>query len=234
MIMGRSVTKTRLGRVMREEVAHSIRSSILTGALPRGSRLDILAIAGEMGVSQLPVREALIALSSEGLVRSEPRRGYFVEEMDPIDVLDHYEIYGKISGVAAARAAATMSSQDIDDLAELNERMRTSKSADEQEDLNQEFHRRINRAGGSRRSRSVLRSLSRGMDVRFSTLIPAWQSAAADEHDLIITALRQHDDSGARGAMEQHLIVNGQRAVDALACAGFFTSPDGGEAAPQP
>ncbi len=213
-------------RVLREEVADAIRSHILVGELRRGSRLDIAALAEEFDVSQLPVREALIALATEGLVRVVPRRGYYVEELDPVDVLDHYELYGKISGMAAARASMVITDAQIDELEVLNQRMRTVKGSRRQEALNHEIHGMINKLGASRRLMSVIRPLSHGMDVRFGVLIPGWQSNAAEEHDLIITALRQRDSDEARLAMEYHLRINGERAVDALTRARFFTLTD--------
>lgn len=219
-------------RVLREDVADAIRNSIMVGELRRGSRLDVTGLAADLDVSQLPVREALIALAAEGLVRAVPRRGYYVEEIDPVDVLDHYEIYGKISGIAAARASRVMTDQDIDELQALNDRMRTIEDPSQQEELNNEIHSRINRVGASRRLRSVLRPLSHGMDVRFGVIIPGWQSNAADEHDAIIAALRGRDAETARSTMEHHLSVNGQRAVDALTGAGFFVTSDGEGAAP--
>lgn len=212
---------------MREEVADVIRNAILVGELPRGSRLDILAIASDMSVSQLPVREALIALAAEGLVRTEARRGYYVETLNQSDVVDYYEIYGKIEGIAAARAAAVMTPAQLDELTEINAQMRASTDPAEQEALNQEFHRLINFIGGSRRLRSVLRPLSRGMDVHFGTIIPGWQANAADEHDTIIAALTTNNAEAARTAMEQHLIVNGHKAADALDRAGYFNTTDG-------
>jgi DNA-binding GntR family transcriptional regulator len=217
-------------RVLREDVADVIRNSIMVGDLRRGSRLDVSGLAADLDVSQLPVREALIALSAEGLVRTVPRRGYYVEELDPVDVLDHYEIYGKISGIAAARATKAMTDEEIDELQALNQQMRTAEDPQKQEELNHEIHSRINRIGASRRLRSVLRPLSHGMDVRFGVIIPGWQTNAANEHDAIIAALRARDAETARAAMEHHLSINGQRAVDALTEAGFFTGAESGAA----
>lgn len=211
-------------RVLREDVADVIRNRILVGELRRGSRLDIAALASELDVSQLPVREALIALATEGLVRSVPRRGYYVEELDPVDVLDHYELYGKISGMAAARAATIITDEQIGQLDELNARMRTVKDSRRQEQLNHEIHGLINKIGASRRLVSVIRTLAHGMDVRFGVIIPGWQANASAEHAVIIKALRRRDPEAAREAMETHLRVNGQRAVDALTSAGFFAS----------
>lgn len=217
-----SINRVPARRVLREDVADVIRNRILVGELRRGSRLDIAALADELDVSQLPVREALIALATEGLVRSVPRRGYYVEELDPVDVLDHYELYGKISGMAAARASLVISDEDINRLEELNNRMRTVKDTHRQEQLNNEIHGLINKIGASRRLMSVIRPLAHGMDVRFGVIIPGWQANAAAEHDVIIKALRQRDPEAAREAMEHHLRINGQRAVDALTSAGFF------------
>ncbi|MBM9624618.1 GntR family transcriptional regulator [Streptomyces zhihengii] len=219
-------------RVLREDVADAIRNGIMVGELRRGSRLDVTGLANDLDVSQLPVREALISLAAEGLVRAVPRRGYYVEELAPVDVLDHYEIYGKISGIAAARASRLLTDQDIDELQALNDRMRTVEDQGQQEELNNEIHSRINRAGSSRRLRSVLRPLAHGMDVRFGVIIPGWQANAADEHDAIIAALRARDTEAVRSAMEHHLSVNGQRAVDALTRAGFFVTHDEEGAAP--
>lgn len=213
-------------RVLREDVADAIRNHILVGELPRGSRLDITALAEELDVSQLPVREALIALATEGLVRAIPRRGYYVEELDPVDVLDHYELYGKISGMAAVRASTVITDEELDELEALNNRMRTVKDSQRQEELNNEIHGIINKLGASRRLTSVLRTLSHGMDMRYGVIIPGWQANAAAEHDAIIQAFRRRDHDGAREAMEHHLRINGERAVDALKSAGFFSSTD--------
>ncbi|QCB97630.1 GntR family transcriptional regulator [Arthrobacter sp. PAMC25564] len=53
-------------RNLREEIAESLRNRILTGEFKPGSRIDLAAVSEEWGVSQLPVREALIALEGEG------------------------------------------------------------------------------------------------------------------------------------------------------------------------
>jgi len=108
-------------RNLAEDVAEYIRASIMSGALLPGERIDQDAIAAELGVSRLPVREALISLDKEGLIRNLPRRGAFVAEMDREDVLDHYQLFGQVAGLAAARAAARMTADEVDRLAEVHE-----------------------------------------------------------------------------------------------------------------
>ncbi len=62
------------------------------------------AIAQELGVSRIPVREALIVLEREGWVTNEMHRGAFINTLDEPTVHDHYELFGLIYGFAAKRA----------------------------------------------------------------------------------------------------------------------------------
>ena len=62
-------------------------------------------IAAELGVSRIPVREDIIALDREGWVTVEPHRGAFVRGIDADYVRDHYELYGLVFGLMAARVA---------------------------------------------------------------------------------------------------------------------------------
>lgn len=224
--INRPGARLKVRKNLREEVAERIRNRILSGELKPGIRIDLPAVAEEMGVSQLPVREALITLEGEGLVKSYPRRGHYVQALQPEDILDHYEIFGKVAGLAAARAARTLTDEQLAELESVNEAMRSSTDSAEQEELNFEFHRIINTSGSSLRLISVLRMLSKSMSLHFSEIIPAWEEQAVTEHEEILAALRQRNEDASRAAMEKHLSVNGVRAVDALRKMNFFTDPE--------
>ena len=90
---------------VRERAARELRDRILTGALPAGTRLDLDAITKEFATSRTPVREALLELSYDGLVRVAPRSGITVIGMSPEDVVDSFTILGVLTGQAAAWAA---------------------------------------------------------------------------------------------------------------------------------
>ena len=90
---------------VRERAARELRDRILTGALPAGTRLDLDAITKEFATSRTPVREALLELSYDGLVRVAPRSGITVIGISPEDVLDSFTILGVLTGQAAAWAA---------------------------------------------------------------------------------------------------------------------------------
>src|SRR3954471_7955836 len=78
-----------------DQVYAAVRARILSGDLPRGTRLRQASLADELGVSRTPLREALRRLSTEGLVEFSPNRGATVSELD----------FGDIRHAWAARVA---------------------------------------------------------------------------------------------------------------------------------
>src|ERR1700684_2786929 len=102
-----------------EHIASHVRSLIFEGELRPGMRVPQDAIAQDLGVSRIPVREALIVLEREGWVTNEMHRGAFINALDEPTVHDHYELFGLIYGFAAKRAASRRSAELPDHLAEL-------------------------------------------------------------------------------------------------------------------
>ena len=74
-----------------DRIAAWIRGRIVTGQLRRGDRVTQEDVARDLGVSRIPVREALVALDREGWVTIEPHRGAFVAGVDEDWVRDHYD-----------------------------------------------------------------------------------------------------------------------------------------------
>ena len=70
--------------VRKEAAARAIRGLVFAGELRRGAKIDQDALADHLGMSKLPVREALISLAGEGIIETIPRRGAFVA-LDPRD-----------------------------------------------------------------------------------------------------------------------------------------------------
>lgn len=105
-----------IGGTVRERAARELRDRILTGALPAGTRIDLDAITAEFATSRTPVREALLELSFEGLVRVAPRSGITVIGISSADVLDSFTILGVLTGQAAAWAAERVTDEELDQL----------------------------------------------------------------------------------------------------------------------
>jgi DNA-binding GntR family transcriptional regulator len=86
-----------------ELVAAHIRRLVVDGSYRPGERIRQDEIAAELGVSRIPVREAIIALDREGWVTVEPHRGAFVNGLDAEFIDDHFELHGEIVGLLARR-----------------------------------------------------------------------------------------------------------------------------------
>ncbi len=205
-----------------EEVAAHLRSGILSGRLRSGERIDQDAVAEELGVSRLPVREALISLDREGLVHTIPRKGSYVSHVDRGDVADHYLIFGQVAGLAAARAVARLDDDGQAALSDLHERMLAADNLVEQQHLNHEFHRTINRAAGSQRMISMLQLLSRSLPMPYQDFPPEWLDEANRQHREIVDAFRRRDTLAAQRAMEQHINASARHAIEVLERLDFF------------
>jgi len=209
---------------LKQEVAQYVRDLILSGELRPGARLDQDAIAETLGVSRLPVREALITLETEGLVEAIARRGVYVAQLERDDIRDHYAMYGQLSGIAAGRVARTRDEELLSQLEEIQRQMRGTDDPHEHDRLNYAFHQAINRAGASRRLRSVLRVLSQNMPSAFfaQPVEWEWKERAIAEHDEILAALRAGDEAAASACLAKHFRTTGDQAVHVLERQGFW------------
>ncbi len=211
---------------LKDIAAQHIRLQIANGDLQPGQRIDQDAVAAEIDISRLPVREALIQLESEGLVRIVARRGATVAPLTPDDVLDTYRLYGFASGLATERAARVVTDADLAALEAIAHEMDHETDVRRLEHLNERLHRSINRLGRTHRLGATLRSLSAGLYSGFFYDDEQWVTRARAEHRAILQALRERDAEAARVAMEQHLAAIGEHAVRVLSQRGFWTRAD--------
>ena len=112
-----------------DEVAHRIRGAILSGRLKSGERVVQEEWAQRLGVSRMPVRDAVSRLEAEGLVTVSASGGTTtVAEVSEGDIEDAYEIAAAAAGVAARRAAQRLTTEELAGLRRLHERLITAVS----------------------------------------------------------------------------------------------------------
>lgn len=214
-------TRPRLG----DEVTKYLRDALWSGLFATGTRMNLEELAAQLGVSTMPVREALQTLATEGLVESHPRRGFWVAPLRGNDVFDVFRVHAYVAGLLAEEAARSISSDDVELLRATDRKMQalaTSKKRGPQvsrdfEGLNYAFHRRINHASDSPRLRWFLRACERNVPRHFYGAIPGYLETAVADHPGIIEALARRDAPGARLAMEQHVARVGGRIFENLA-----------------
>src|ERR1700761_2993918 len=198
---------------VRERAARLLRDRILTGALPAGTRLDLDAITKEFATSRTPVREALLELSYDGLVRVAPRSGITVIGMSPEDVLDSCTILGGLTGQGAAER---VTDEGITRLRELATDVEAHTGEGAIVDANWNFHREIHRAAHSRRLMAQIRQAVRVVPSNYFAMFPEHEHNALEEHAALVSALADRDADKARNIAERHVLDAGRSLADWL------------------
>jgi DNA-binding GntR family transcriptional regulator len=195
---------------VRERAARELRDRILTGALTPGSRIDLDAITEEFATSRTPVREALLELSFEGLVRVAPRSGITVIGVNAEDIMDSFTILGVLTGQAAAWAAERVTTEELDRLRELSADV-SSRSGDESiGEANWLFHQAIHRAAHSPRLLAQIRQAARVVPTNFLTVFPEHEKHSLSEHEELLDALEARKAEQAKAIAERHVLEAGR------------------------
>jgi len=192
-----------------------IRAAIFDGKIRPEQRLTIERIADELGISRTPVREALKALESDGVVQLLPRRGAIVASYSRQEIFDRYTIRAMVEGHAGALACERQSKtlakdlrRDCETLARLIAEAAPEIGAVRPLiEANATFHGRILKASGSTTSSRVLDTLT--MPVAYRVFI--WQALENRQrslrwHERIAEAFAARRADEVRQLMQDHLI----------------------------
>lgn len=226
----RSATLPAVGRVqLSEEVAAHLREAIMSGELRPGEFIRLETVAQRLGTSVTPVREALLLLRGEDMVRLLPRRGFVVSPLTRIDVEDLFDVQARLAGELAARAAERVTDDELTEINAVNDQLIaavTSGSADRIEALEYQFHRALNMAAQSRKLAYILRSASQYLPRHFYSGNERWKGAVRRDHDRILAAISDHDAQAARAAIEAHVLDGKERLLRHLDDSGFWDAAD--------
>jgi DNA-binding GntR family transcriptional regulator len=207
---------------LKDGVVNAVRTLIFAGDLRPGQKIDQAEICARLGTSRAPLREALIVLDNEGLVETVARRGAFVALLTQEDIIDHYEIYGRISALATERAAVSLTSEGLDVIGKLIGDMERRDADCDIHGLCFEFHRLINQAGCSRRLKAQLRVLSRAIPAEVFLAEGELRSHSLEGHREIYELLVAGDRTGSGEAMARHVRLIGESTVAHLQANGFW------------
>ncbi len=210
-----------------DAVFHALRDAIIDGHLQPGAWLRQEALAQDLGVSQMPIREALKRLVAEGLAERIPYRGVRVVEFTPEDVVDIFALRLVLESRAVRFAAERISDADLGRLRH-NVREAAGYTAPEQmarrRQLNTEFHLTVCRASGRRYLVRQIETLwgwfpsvmlYEGMR-RQEDLAPARLKREGREHQAILAALERRDASLAEEETRRHIRNLSQELTEVL------------------
>jgi DNA-binding GntR family transcriptional regulator len=200
-----------------QETTRYLRDALLSGQYATGERMAVHQLAESLGVSTMPVREALVTLANEGLLEVIPRRGFRVARIGLRDIEDAFRVHAFVAGLLIEEAAPIITPSTIADLRRTQDAILESfgqvldehQLAHRVEELNFKFHRTINHLPDATRLRWFLRAAARYVPRRFYETIPGWKEATRDRHGAIIDALDARNAIEARRLMEEHVIEAG-------------------------
>ena len=211
---------------LNEEVAAYVRELIMSGAVRPGEFLRMERIAEAVGVSNTPVREGLLTLSSQGYVRQLPRRGFVVAPLEQQDIRDLFWAQAFLAGELAARAAKKIGPEQLARLEDIDTAYCEAVAAEEHSrvvELGHAFHRGINLAADSIRLAMLLGSVVRTLPLQFYATIEGWIEASHDEHREILDGLGERDETKTRTLMEDHISGGADRLIDTLEGRGLWS-----------
>nr|BFE37113.1 GntR family transcriptional regulator [Actinomadura rugatobispora] len=178
---------------------------LFEGRLKSGDRIDLDEVCEALGVSRLPVREAIVMLERDGIVSTKYHRGVYVEPFDAESIMDDFEIMGVLSGIAVRRLAEKQDTETIAALQGLVEELRSADPEDRDRvfELVQQIITLEQRAGGSRRLRAELRSYHGYLPQAFRVGAGRSHARTVEAHDLVVRAIVAGDgEEAARHRLE--------------------------------
>jgi DNA-binding GntR family transcriptional regulator len=186
-----------------------LRASILAGELGQDELHNEMVLAKQLGISRTPVREALLELSSQGLVTFLPRKGVVVNQFTRQDVEEVFELRWVIELYAIEKVANASASYN---LSKIDKAIDDQRKAVKQKDIigylkaNAIFHRTFSELTNNRRFLAIFENISDliqlmgiqgSIEDRVQETIP--------DHEIILKAVKQGNPLKAKKAMEHHL-----------------------------
>lgn len=191
-----------------------IMQDIIKLRLHPGEIVQLKDLAHAYGMSRTPVREALAQMQQSGLIKAIPYKGYRIRSLDKHDIEDVIFMRALLEPVAAARAAAEITDDELDELTALRPPDTDTMDLDFDR-YSERFHVLIATASRSGRLADMIASVYRDQArLQYAGLSRSVPSAIVRAHDKILAALRCHDAKAARKAMRRHVLLVHAKALD--------------------
>ena len=190
----------------------AIRQRILDGSYATGTKLHQDMIAAELGISRIPVREALFQLDAEGLVRIEPQRGATVAPLSRERMIETLELRAMLEPYLLQNSAPHLTPDDFRGLAGLLQDYDASIAAKQMNrwgELNTRFHLGLYARASRPRALAIVTTLLRESDrytrVQLASRID-YQRRAQAEHAKLLRLCRKGAIEEAATLMRAHIL----------------------------
>jgi DNA-binding GntR family transcriptional regulator len=191
-----------------DQLYRMIRNRILQGDLKRGIRLTQGELAQEMGVSRIPVRDALRRLEAEGLLASDELGRYTTVTFGADDAREIYAIRRRIETFALELAFDKIGKLELEKLRSIVRRMQelvSTDRSDEYVELDEEFHFTLYEACENPRLIKMIRALWVGVPRLVPIKVPLRMRNSLKQHTSILKLIEAGDKAGAVSALDNHI-----------------------------
>jgi DNA-binding GntR family transcriptional regulator len=208
-----------------EHVVLYIRGLIFDGVLRPGQRVPQDDITKALGVSRIPLREALIALEREGWVRIENYRGAYVNALSPETIEDHFDLAGLIYDFAIHRAMERSAHDFVDKVTRLQSDLERAREPAQVMPLIYRFYDTLAECACSSRLQVILKAMSSLTPGDFFEAVPAAIDLERRSIATVVRALRRHETDRAADELRRVLREVSREVTQLFRDRGLFELP---------
>jgi DNA-binding GntR family transcriptional regulator len=180
-------------------VSHVV-NLVLTGKLRSGDRLDRNEIAEQLGLSRVPIQEAVVQLEHDGVLSTRYHRGAYVERFDEGVVREHHELYGVLNGIASARAATSRTPKMLEGLLKMLDALRAGKESRTFQETAWRYRKTVNDEYAGPRLQAAIRASQTLMPRTFWTAYQNSHGELLRYYEAETVAISDRDPVAARSA----------------------------------
>jgi DNA-binding GntR family transcriptional regulator len=199
-------------KLIRDKVAAELRQAILYGSFAANEKLSLDKIAADLGVSKMPIREAVQLLATEGLLTILPNRAPVVNIISDDFISDHFEIRSLLEQEGIARACKR--GTDCQKLREFHRKAQEAIFSEDYaafNDYNGRIHQAIWRLSGNLKLEQLLSQMWHTMHIDVSARENALNSNR--EHGEMIDCIERRDPDAARAIMNRHVTYSCEKII---------------------
>ncbi len=208
----------------REQVYREVRRALMGGSFEPGQKITVTSLAIALGVSAMPVREALRRLAAERALEMQPNRSVRVPRLSRSDILKLRDVRELIEGYAAFEAAQRITQTELGEVTQLMIAMMSARARQDGRQmslLNEEFHFTIYRAARVPVLTDIIATLwlhsAPTLSIAFRPeFLPRYPSETQNQNNrALINALERGDGDAAAIALRAEIAL-GSRILDAV------------------
>ncbi|WKG03548.1 GntR family transcriptional regulator [Mycolicibacterium sp. HK-90] len=206
----------------KDQVVTHIINLVMTGKLRSGDRIDRNEIVRDLGLSRVPIQEAVVQLEHDGILSTRYHRGAFVSRFDEATVAEHHELYGILNGIASARCATNPTPRILAHLDDTLRIMRTAKDTRSFQEACWVYRDAINDEYAGPRLHATIRAGKSFAPSEFWISYPKAKADFLSSYEDETAAIHAHDPDGARRACTERAALMAQIMIAELTRRGVF------------